>query len=193
MDGAYVIWEDFLKLTIVEQKNDNLKSLAPILIKGLLEGISRPSEGRAEQDAEKESLYLWVKHVLEPVPLKPFFFGLERQVLRKHVLMWCCMHPGYWSQRLGKDMLKGQYEQNEEMGFDYGWQEIFEASLIGGAGNVATALGPPSPGFFKDISWDRFGSESFRKCPALDSDDDAELGNWVQKAIAPSTPIGVVR
>lgn len=155
------------------------------LVKALLEAISvRPGE-----DTEKEACCMWVTHILHSEPWNHFVTALEKRLVRKDVMMWCCMHPGPWTQRLGRDVLKAEDEE-----FVCDWKDVFHASQLSVAGQGGVEVRAPSPGFLADVTMERFSREDFGKAPALDADeDDAELGTWIRAATPFAAPIGVVR
>lgn len=178
LEGAYVIWDDLLTSIAGEQKR-----FLMVLVKALLEAITaHPGE-----DAEKEALCLWVGHILHSEVWNSVITLREKGVLPKDVMMWCCTHPGPWTQRLGRDMLKAEDEE-----FVDDWQQLFEASQLdsaqqtrpGGADPKASSFGLPN---------DSVEHFSRKEVQTLGSDDDAELGTWVRAAKPFATPIGVVR
>ncbi|KAF2162149.1 hypothetical protein M409DRAFT_69359 [Zasmidium cellare ATCC 36951] len=120
LEGAFVIWDDLLKFI-----NREHHRFAMALVKALLEAISvRPGE-----DTEKEACCMWVTHILHSEPWNHFVTALEKRLVRKDVVMWCCMHPGPWTQRLGRDVLKAEDEE-----FVCDWEDVFHASQLSVAG-----------------------------------------------------------
>lgn len=174
LEGAYVIWDDLLTSIAREQRRFVL-----MLIKTLLEAITaRPGE-----DAQREALCLWVTHVLHGEAWSSIITTPDKIVLRKDVMIWCCTHPGDWTQRLGRDVLKTEDEE-----FVEDWQELFDASSVDGAEQARAGGARPtasSPGVAND---------SFEPLEVkLYSDEDSELGTWVRAARPFAAPIGVVR
>lgn len=104
-------------------------------------------------------------------------------------MSWCCTHPGAWTQRLGRDVLKA-----EDKDFVEDWEDIFRGSQLVEAeqavsGGEADVL---NPDLHCIDSAGRLGRERVRPS-ALETDDKAELGTWIRAATPFATPIGVVQ
>lgn len=181
LEGAYVIWDDLLKSIVREQKQ-----FALVLIKALLEAMSSPSPGLSDQDSEKEAMCLWTSHILHSKEWRHSFTRLEYVNLLKDAMMWCCVNPGQWTQRLGKEMLKVQDEE-----FVDDWQDVFAASQLGDARGAD--LDHQSPGYLNDVNVEPTPGDKSRKKSVVDSEDDSELGRWVRAAKPSAAPIGVVQ
>ncbi|KAK4505585.1 hypothetical protein PRZ48_003548 [Zasmidium cellare] len=179
LEGAFMIWDDLLRFI-----NREHNRFVMAVVKALLEGTSlRPGE-----DADKEAFSLWVTHILQSEAWSLATTTPQKRNLRKDAMSWCCMHPGVWTQRLGRDVLKA-----EDKDFVEDWRDIFQSSQLVEAAQAipGSELQAPSPEFLGGDGWPR--EDGFRRPVALEADDDAELGTWIRAATPFAVPIGVVR
>ena len=170
MQGAYLLWDDLLQ---------NLCSRQPLflgcLLEALLAALTRHTLGQeARTDSGKEALHLWLLHITySDVWLR------SRQKTALDVPAWlvkqCCLHPGYWSQRLGEQII----EQGDD-DFAETWSDLLAASSV----TVATDE--------MEIDAVRGSSIPVSRDEAIVDDHDDGYG-WRFEVMPRSLPIGVVR
>lgn len=119
LDGAYLIWDEPL-----EKMAQQLRGFVQAFAMTLVESITNPTLMEQSSDTDKEGLVMWLLHTLENKAM--YVRGEhERQELWRDVMKHCCLHPGFWTERIGREMLrKGQSDFGDD------WQDLFEASLL---------------------------------------------------------------
>lgn len=107
LEGAFLIWDDFLDMCFAQ-----MPSLQRRLLKAFMRNLEKPSQVNPAQDVEKEANAMWLLHILD-----------ETHSMPSEVVKWCCLHPGYWSEDIGRKILRDYASAAE-------WQELFEVSLL---------------------------------------------------------------
>lgn len=172
MDGAYMIWDDLL-LSI----SSTLQAFLPALITSLLHNLTIAIATDPVTDVDKEALAMWLLHVM----VKGNFAvaaQCDQEVLLASIVKWCCLHPGHWTQYVGRELLEASDESVQEA-----WRDLFEASLI--RPDTATTEDMPShaPRLDADVL-DR---------QATKEDAIEAAKSWSRAVIPGSLPIGVVQ
>ena len=174
LEGAYLIWDD-----VLFELFDELAGFSRALISSLLQHLSEPSSTviDAETDVENEALAIWLLHIIQDDEV-----GKDER-LAVEVMKWCCLYPGYWTERVGSEVLEGGSEGLSAM-----WEDLFEASLLKddtngaeeglqeGQGSTAANLEEQDGDMMIDV----------------DENPSASAG-WRRAVLPPTTPIGVVR
>ena len=176
LDGAYLIWDDLLS-----NVSTALRGFLPAFREYLLEALTRPETTEPKGNVVKEALAMWVLHLLDIQP------G-ARGAFSANIMKWCCLHPGYWTQRVGKEVL----EDGDRSLLD-DWQDLFEASSLETAADREesdTRNGDirSSP---RDISERIAPSGSPKR--TRDFEEEHQLDSWTRATVPVSAPIGVVR
>ncbi|RMY93090.1 hypothetical protein D0862_09324 [Hortaea werneckii] len=127
-----------------------------------------------DQDADAEGLYLWTRHFLDSE-------GERGAVL---ALRWCCLYPGYWTRKLGEDILARGDEE-----FVHVWKGLFESSALRDVGSSASEAGTSQSQLEVELngSQDRVGRES-----SGSGSNELGSGGWRRAVVPPSVPMGVV-
>ena len=173
MDGAYLIWDDFL-ISV----SSRLHGFFPAFVRSLLQGISGSTAVYPENDVDKEALTMWLLHVMSSDEYMSTN-GTDREALAANAIRWCCLHPGHWTQHIGRKLLAVSDESVQDE-----WGDLFEASLI-------TAEGEPMEEVVHDV--DPSGPDDLKKGDFGGGEESCAAGGW-SRAIAPmSVPIGVVQ
>jgi len=143
------------------------------LITALLEAISEVSVIDPERDGDKEALSIWLVHFLK----KPSqTLGARRHL--EMVLERCCLYPGYWSQRIGKEVLK---IGDEDLRSD--WEDLLDASTIGQSEEIVVSAA--TEGTVASLPHDLDGIGPMMAA--------TEFRGWSRAVLCPITPLGVVR
>jgi ribosomal biogenesis protein LAS1 len=173
LDGAYLIWDDLL-VTISSQ----LLRFLPALVKSLLQSLTSRTAIDPTRDVDKEALAMWLLHIFDSNDFL-LAWRTDRNATLAVVMKWCCLHPGKWTQYVGREV----FEQCDE-NFQAEWENLFEASLIRtGEDTIEEVL----PGAASDNTRD------VAKSANVDEGTMGTDGGW-SKAVAPmSVPIGVVQ
>ena len=172
MDGAYLIWDDLL----VAFSSKVLRFL-PALVTSLLQNLTSTIMRDPARDVDMEALAMWLLHVSDS---NDFLLAgrTDQDALLAVVMKWCCLHPGNWTQYVGRELL----EQRDE-NFSAEWADLFEASLIRTSEDI---MEEDLPGAASDDTHD------VARSAIMEGTMDT-IGGW-SKAVAPmSVPIGVVR
>jgi hypothetical protein len=106
--------------------------------------------------------------------------------LQVKAMKWCCLHPGYWSEFVGRELL-----EHGDSDLCNDWAELFSASVLKTSGQVIEGVEQDNRQFKKAHS-----EERSRAIDILEGDIGdpftAPAGGW-SRAIAPvSVPIGVL-
>jgi len=143
------------------------------LVTALFEAISEVSAVDPERDGDKEALSMWLVHILKK---RSEVLGTGRQL--EMVLERCCLYPGYWSRRIGQEVLElGDASLRSD------WEDLLDASTIGQSEESAESAA--TAGIVASLDHD------------LDSVDQMKAANdfrgWGRAVLSPTTPLGVVR
>jgi ribosomal biogenesis protein LAS1 len=171
MDGAYLIWDDVL-LAI----SSRLHLFLPAFVRHLLQGLTTRTAIEPENDVDKEALSMWLLHVMNS---GDFMFIKDRDALVADVMKCCCLHPGYWTQGVGRKLLEISDKSVQDE-----WKDLLEASQITSEEEPMEEVVPGLiPAGLGNSEKDEVGGE----------DEIRAVGGWL-RAIAPmSVPIGVVQ
>ncbi|WPG99529.1 Hypothetical protein R9X50_00234400 [Acrodontium crateriforme] len=163
MEGAFLLWDELLAGLQAKQP-----SLLPTLVKKMLNTISQDSTADAATDTSKEALCLWLLRFLDSEISPGSQATVER--LQSSAMRWYCLHPGYWTQRLGEEILG-----NGDEHFDDQWRTLFDASKL-------------------DVTAAQADADVMEIEPSTVGglDDECESRGWVRAAVPMRTPIGVV-
>ncbi|KAK5167769.1 rRNA-processing protein las1 [Saxophila tyrrhenica] len=120
LDGAFLLWDDLLS-----NLANHLPGFRRMLLTSLLASIGAHTATNPAGDVQKEALSRWLLRALFE-----YDYADTEPHLQVQVMKWCCLHPGHWSEWIGREILQ---RHDSEPGFSEEWSEIFEASLLGGA------------------------------------------------------------
>lgn len=173
LDGAYLIWDDLL-ITI----SSKLLRFLPALVETLLQSLTSKTAIDPTRDVDKEALAMWLLHVFDGNSL--LLAGrTDRNAMLVVVLRWCCLHPGLWTQYVGRELL----EQSDD-DFKAEWEDLFEASLIRTGDNNMDEVVPGAASV---------NTHESAKSAKVEEGATDNAGGW-SRAVAPmSVPIGVVQ
>lgn len=178
MEGAFLIWDDLLR-----DLSMRLSGFMRVLVTCLLESIAKPATIEPRTDIEKEALAMWLLHTLDSETDKR-----EGQAsLVTDVIKWCCLYPGYWTRRIGREVL-----DRGDSGLQADWQDLFNASSIEleadyletGVLDEDTALPDSHVRVEELMDGDKIRFER----------EEGDLsGRWRRPVISFTTPLGVVK
>ncbi|KAI7234228.1 hypothetical protein KC330_g4967 [Hortaea werneckii] len=171
MGPAITLWSGLLDLLAT-----TIPDFRPTLIRHCLSVLSSAdaASANADQDADAEGLYLWTRHFLESE-------GESGAVL---ALRWCCLYSGYWTRKLGEDILARSDDE-----FVHIWKGLFESSALWDADSVASEAVPSESQQEVEISGSQDG---MRRDRSVSGSNELGSSGWRRAAIPPSVPIGVV-
>ncbi|KAI7552630.1 hypothetical protein KC317_g13696 [Hortaea werneckii] len=169
MGPAITLWSGLLDLLAT-----TIPDFRPTLIRHSLSVLSAAdaASANADQDAEAEGLYLWTRQFLDSE-------GEHVDVL---ALRWCCLYPGYWTRKLGEDILARSDDE-----FVHVWKGLFESSALRDADLVVSEAFPSESRQEVELNGSQDG---VRGDGSVSSSN--ELGGWRRTVVPPSVPIGVV-
>ena len=178
LEGAYLIWDDLLR-----DISDRLSGFLTLFVKSLLLSLTKASATDPQSDIDKEALTMWLLHTLS---------GDEDHVLGRNdknslcveAIKWCCLHPGAWTESVGREMLN-----NGDGAFRADWNDLFEASLV-----TAAAASAQASVAERELKM-RVGESTDTEQITGMGDQEAHLvaGGW-RRAVAPiSVPVGIVQ
>ncbi|RMY44933.1 hypothetical protein D0865_10237 [Hortaea werneckii] len=171
MGPAITLWSSLLDLLAT-----TIPDFRPTLIRHALSVLSSAdaASAKADQDADAEGLYLWTRHFLESE-------GERGAVL---ALRWCCLYPGYWTRKLGHDILVRSDDE-----FVHVWKGLFESSTLRDADAVASEAVPSESQQEVEMNGSQDGMHG--DC-SVSGSNELGSGGWRRAVIPPSVPIGVV-
>ncbi|KAI6808350.1 hypothetical protein KC364_g12884 [Hortaea werneckii] len=172
MGPAITLWAGLLDLLAT-----NIPGFRPTLIRHCLSVLSSAdaaAAANADQDADAEGLYLWTRHFLEAE-------GERGDVL---ALRWCCLYPGYWTRKLGEDILARSDEE-----FVHVWRGLFESSALRDADLVASESVPAYSQQEVELN---ASLDGVRGDSSVSNPNELAAGGWRRAIVPPSVPIGVV-
>lgn len=172
-----MIWDGFLFDMSARLRGSFMTSLAV----ALLETITKPTTTDPELDTEKEALSMWLLHILDSEDKR----HQERFDIAIETMKLCCLYPGYWTQRIGREAL----QFNEDIQAD--WQELFDVtSMSADAGNPLAEVREES---LLSSTWGPMaGIEDIDQIQA-DIDARKSVDSWRRAIMSLDTPVGVVR
>ncbi|RMY13807.1 hypothetical protein D0866_14021, partial [Hortaea werneckii] len=171
MGPAITLWSgllDLLATTIADFRLTLIRHALSVL------SSADAASANADQDADAEGLYLWTCHFLDSE-------GERGAVL---ALRWCCLYPGYWTGKLGHDILARSDEE-----FVHVWKGLFESSALRDADPVASEAVPSE--CQQEIEMNGF-QDGVRGDSRVLSSNELGSGGWRRAVVPPSVPIGVV-
>ncbi|KAI7100509.1 hypothetical protein KC317_g19531 [Hortaea werneckii] len=171
MGPAITLWSSLLDLLATTVPN-----FRPTLIRHCLSVLSSAdaASANADQDAEAEGLYLWIRQFLDSE-------GEHGDVL---ALRWCCLYPGYWTRKLGEDILARSDDEIVHV-----WKGLFEASALRDADLVASEAVQSEN--LQEV--EMYGpQDGERGDSSVSSQNELGSGGWRRTVVPPSVPIGVV-
>ncbi|RMY46742.1 hypothetical protein D0863_15783 [Hortaea werneckii] len=171
MGPAITLWSSLLDLLAT-----SIPDFRPTLIRHALSVLSfaDAASAKADQDADAEGVYLWTRHFLESE-------GERGAVL---ALRWCCLYPGYWTRKLGEDILAGSDDE-----FVHVWKGLFESSALRDADPVTSEAGTSQSQQEVELNGSQDG---VRRGSSVSSPTELGSGGWRRAVVPPSVPIGVV-
>ena len=176
LEGAYLIWDELL-----HNLSAQLHKFLSALVRSLMQALTKETFLDPQTDADKEAYAMWLLHVLDSDSSKSSS-NEEVHSLQVEVLRWCCLHPGLWAARIGRELLS---RGDESMQRD--WRDLFEASLSrGGAVPVEAGV------LEKDFEAEGQGAGYLERDKVAVREADSRVEGWV-RAVAPVlVPIGKV-
>ncbi|RMY30688.1 hypothetical protein D0866_07831 [Hortaea werneckii] len=171
MGPAITLWSSLLDLLAT-----SIPDFRPTLIRHALSVLSSAdaASAKADQDADAEGLYLWTRHFLESE-------GERGAVL---ALRWCCLYPGYWTRKLGEDIVARSDDE-----FVHVWKGLFESSALRDADPVVSEAVPSE----RQQEVEMNGSQNgVRGDISVSGSNELGSGGWRRAVVPPSVPIGVV-
>ncbi|KAI7209696.1 hypothetical protein KC333_g8598 [Hortaea werneckii] len=171
MDPAITLWSGLLDLLATTIPDFRLT-----LIRHCLSVLSSAdaASANADQDADAEGLYLWTRHFLESE-------GERGAVL---ALRWCCLYPGYWTRKLGQNILARSDDE-----FVHIWKGLFETSALRDADSVVSEAVPLESQQEVETSGSQDGMHGDS---SVSGSNELGSGGWRRAPVPPSVPIGVV-
>ena len=173
LDGAYLIWDELL-IDI----SSRLHRYLPCIVRSLLRSLVARNSVDPASDVDKEALAAWLCHVMSTAKFMSIK-AVDKDALVAEIMKCCCLHPGYWTQGVGRKLLEISDKSVQDE-----WEDLLEASAI-------TSGGGPMEEAVPEVNRSGFGEP---EKDALDGEDEIRaVGGW-SRAIAPiSVPIGVVQ
>jgi len=163
-----MIWDALLL-----ELSGRLPRFADRLITALLEAVSEISVVDPERDGDKEALSMWLMHVL-----KKRSGALYTRRRFEVVLEQCCLFPGYWSQRIGQEVLQ---IGDDDLRSD--WEDLLNAStIVQTEGQAEIAVTEASLSNLEH-TFEGVG-------PMMAATEGI---GWSRAVLSPTTPLGVVR
>lgn len=181
LDGAFLIWDPLLQ----EMSRDK-KRFLQVLINSILHLLDQTPMHGADANADAEALCLWLIHFVDPQSWAVLVLA-EKQLIRTHIVKWCCTHPGHWAQYLGAAILRSGGEEFERV-----WADILNAGLLGLHGQTsltsdapAEVQGPAAAEGSGAMAVDQLGMHGEGGDVPMTlsgvSGDDAARANWVRQ------------
>lgn len=169
MDGALLMWTELLQRLSLESS-----TFLSILVQKLFATLAIQLDRNVEQDADKEAYVWWLLELLRED--NAFILRPEEQTrLRDHTLKLCCLHPGYWSLKLGRTLADSDEELADE------WRDFLEASSL------------RDPAAEDSEAMQEADVIEAHAASVLDDEEAAQCkGGWSRAAIALGWPIGVI-
>ncbi|KAK4553867.1 rRNA-processing protein las1 [Recurvomyces mirabilis] len=174
IQGAFVMWDGLLS-GICEEVSGFSSALVQALLSSFADNFSMDTE----HDADREAVYLWLLH-LTTDPGTGSIGARSKQTLQSEAVKFCCLHPGYWTQKLAESLLEGNDELKDV------WQELFEASMLRKHAEVVDVDA--------QMEVDPVPVADPVHIPAqqrIDNIDGTFVG-WQRSALIPQTPIGII-
>ncbi|KAI7366759.1 hypothetical protein KC354_g3947 [Hortaea werneckii] len=171
MGPAITLWSSLLDLLATTIPDFRLT-----LIRHCLSVLSSAdaASAKADQDADAEGVYLWTRHFLESE-------GERGAVL---ALRWCCLYPGYWTKKLGEDIVARSDDE-----FVHVWKGLFESSALRDADPVTSEAGTSQSQQEVEMNGSQDG---VRGDISVSGSNELGSGGWRRAVVPPSVPIGVV-
>ena len=168
LEGAFLIWDDLLRKVAVQ-----LPGFQHALTYYMLHVLTDVPTTDPQTDVEKEALAMWILHL-------PSLKSQDVRDLSLETIKSCCLHPGYWTRRVGEETLR-----NADYELRIDWQDMFQASSI------------------ENVSFDKADNEDeanavqqSAQAMVEKTDNSSQEGltmrGWTEAVIAPSTAVGVV-
>ena len=179
LEGAFLIWSDVFRNFSVR-----LSGFVRMLVIALLESIIKPAIISPETDVAKEAHVIWLLYILD----SDIADREGRDSMLADVMELCCLYPGYWTRRIGSEVLE---RGNSDLQAD--WKDLYDASLIEAAESevtkivvlerdLASAEDPATEQHMVDS--DQYG---------LNGQEDEYSGRWKRAVASPSMPLGMLR
>ncbi|KAI7160070.1 hypothetical protein KC352_g27009 [Hortaea werneckii] len=171
MGPAITLWSGLLDLLAT-----TVPDFRPTLICHSLFVLSAAdaASANAGQDADAEGLYLWTRQFLDSE-------GEHGDVL---ALRWCCLYPGYWTRKLGEDILARSDDE-----FFHVWKGLFESSSLRDADLVVSEAVQSENQQEIEMNGPQDGE---RGDSSVSIPNELASGGWRRTVVPPSVPIGVV-
>lgn len=179
MNGAYLLWDGLLQALSTQQQ------FLPTLLKGMHARMNQLStRHQFSHDPEKESLHHWLLHIATSDAWSQIRRASKSDV-DSDLMTLCCLHPSYWSQALGEELLEAGDEA-----FTESWSDLLSASaMAGGSEGMGAETNTASPEVDMAEDAEVEGSEEVDDGR---SDAGEDLAAWREALMPPSVPIGVV-
>ncbi|KAK5118871.1 hypothetical protein LTR62_000080 [Meristemomyces frigidus] len=176
--GAFVMWDILLR-----ELSNRLTAFPAALVDALLLGLVEKDSLNDSQQPASEAMYLWLDHLLAGIDNGTGVLpGDMVQPLHIQAIRTCCLHSGYWTQRLGKQLV------DSDPGLQEDWHELFEASIVHTDVEMADDHDVAIPGAVADPS-----SSDALPQPLTNREHAASASvGWRRAAFSPSAPIGIV-
>lgn len=172
LQGAHLIWDDLLVSLCA-----SVFAFRTALVTSLLRGVTAPTTTDPAKDVEEEAIAMWVWHIVNGGAYTLANMQ-DQDALLSTVMRWCCLHPGHWTEQIGRQVLETSEEVRDE------WTDLFEASLI--RADIEASTGASQEPVMLDPGADQ------ERVVGVEADIHTTRG-W-SRAIAPAAvPIGVVK
>ena len=169
MDGAYLIWDELLI---------DISSRLPRFLPSVLRSLVARNSVDPASDVDKEALAMWLCHVMSTAKFMSIK-AVDRDALVAEVMKCCCLHPGYWTQGVGRKLLEISDKSVQDE-----WKELLEASAIASGGE-------PMEEVVLKVNQSEFGEP---EKDALGGEEEIRaVGGWSRATAPISVPIGVVQ
>lgn len=183
LDGAFLIWDDFLRLVSDRQRrNRPSQSIVFAIVEASISLLTSDSKLHEAGDSDCDATVLWLLHLIhiQDTGHAVIEDSDTRERTRREVIQSCCLHPGYWTEQLGERILV-----TAPADFQEEWADVFASSRL--PLDIAMADSGPE-------SDDEDGAMTGKTGP---EDQLAIFGpldapSWSRVQLMPTTPIGVV-
>ena len=187
LGGAFLMWDSLLR------KLGNMSTFfLQSLVEHMIAAMTACTASKNTSDVVKEAFSNWVHHICQGGGSNRKV-GVSKLDVREYAMKLCCANPGFWTNRLGDELLASGPE-----GFRDAWQSILDASKLHNGdfeeqaqagSNVITTGG----GGLLDVQIS--DGASVPNAPETEGvgevDTDDGSGGWIRVSSPPKTPIGV--
>ena len=162
------------------------------LVEHMIAAMTACTTSEVPSDVVREAFCIWVHHICQGGGSSRKV-GVSKLDVREYAMKLCCANPGFWTNRLGDELLASGPE-----GFRDAWRSILDASKLQNANaeehaqsvsEVTIAEG----GSFLDapVTDNAAVSHALETQGACEVDTGDGSDGWIRGSLPPTTPIGV--